>query len=1346
MVENKIKVTIGGKKNKLEANLGNTKRGGVVTDEQVEKALEEYFVENPVKDGEDGGYYKPRLESDGTLIFTPSKDNMLPIGSVGNIKGQKGDKGDKGDQGEQGIQGIQGIQGEKGADGEKGTDGKSAYAYAQDGGYEGTEEDFAKKLASGEGNNYVTAYGAKGDGITDDTQAFVNALAENRVVHVPGGTYKLTSGIIIEDNSCLELSQDTVLNFTNTSGNCITLNMISSLKGNHATVNVPYDFDGNVIYANSIDRTEVDQSYVPPFTKWSPQWKSGRYVTDINICKADSRGFHYAVEPEDCKGNAVYLTAKHVVGLLGYMWGINFSGLRIAGAFKYGIYAKNVNKGWMHEMRVDAFIDACEIGVCLEDCNNAYISAVIQPRPAYSINKVEVPYAKYGILLIRSKNADLSGSRVWDWNADTTLWTDGGEYQHIAMIGECRGAILNDFYYYETSIDIRKQIYTDYASNLSQMTILQEPIDRWFKVTNGAPYYNDGFEEHMLVTSKELNDHFDTGYVKYFTDVLPKAIDKDGSIYNEIGYRFARSDSYGDNIVDSPYYVMTGFIPCSKTSTINAAGFSFDKGDDNCRIIIFDSSFNYVRHVNRGNLIKGSDYFVTYTEKEDGFSCTLNGVSGISNAAYVRFIVHKQTWTDHPMIAVNEAIEYTIEGFLADGIKVKGENVIGNVGEVTPDWVATKTPLGGDEVYISQQTLTSGLWSKLQINLQLGVIYDVHFNGEIYPCLALNEDGGIYLGNVTLMDSTSTKPHNNEPFCVYWAGAGATGGFFYKDKSVSYPITLKVTDHGGYIYNKMPKEYLPEEAALKTDIPEAIDGKDGKDGADGERGYSVLRVTTALSSYTTTTGGFTPKYRIALSTVLAESGAEDVRIGDTILRNYYTYRVGYVDSGYVYTTTYASIRGSAGTSVTITDVTESTADGGSNVVTFSDGKTLTVKNGKKGNDGDDYILTEADKNEIAQKAAALVPGGGGSGGGTSIDVTAEVGQTIIVKEVDANGKPTKWESADYQPRTHWDEGIEVLPETEGVLDEEMGLFVIGEGTLVDKVEYIVTYNGAKYTCKAIVGESEGYLGNMGGDDESLPNSGEPFLIANFEGVLAVIPFDGAETVKVAIVESKPVKIPNKFLPTLEEEMNETILPETEGVFMEEEGFYSLGYLFIESGKTYIVTYNGVEYVCALNNISGADILGNAGALDEALPNTGEPFAIVFPDGLVAAVPLDGAETVKMSIKEAKPIPQRYLTNAFPYYFYVKSYTVNGSPVFECNETVENLVSIYKSGRPLVLKNEYWNETGDGNGYKHLMTNLANLSTVTPDNKYFIFSVGATSLTLESRADGSFAVSYGSPIG
>lgn len=68
--------------------------------------------------------------------------------------------------------------------------------------------------------------------------------------------------------------------------------------------------------------------------------------------------------------------------------------------------------------------------------------------------------------------------------------------------------------------------------------------------------------------------------------------------------------------------------------------------------------------------------------------------------------------------------------------------------------------------------------------------------------------------------------------------------------------------------------------------------------------------------------------------------------------------------------------GKDGTSVTVKSVSESTADGGSNVVTFSDGKTVTIKNGSKGDKGDtpqkgtDYF-TEADKAEMVQKTTEV---------------------------------------------------------------------------------------------------------------------------------------------------------------------------------------------------------------------------------------------------------------------------------------------------------------------------------------------------------------------------------------
>ena len=90
-------------------------------------------------------------------------------------------------------------------------------------------------------------------------------------------------------------------------------------------------------------------------------------------------------------------------------------------------------------------------------------------------------------------------------------------------------------------------------------------------------------------------------------------------------------------------------------------------------------------------------------------------------------------------------------------------------------------------------------------------------------------------------------------------------------------------------------------------------GDTGATGATGARGSSVLRVTTAPSSYSTATGGFTPTYRIALSTVLTQSKSADVKVGDTLIYSYYTYPIGYVDNSYVYLGARVSIRGAAGT-------------------------------------------------------------------------------------------------------------------------------------------------------------------------------------------------------------------------------------------------------------------------------------------------------------------------------------------------------------------------------------------------------------------------------------------------
>ena len=71
------------------------------------------------------------------------------------------------------------------------------------------------------------------------------------------------------------------------------------------------------------------------------------------------------------------------------------------------------------------------------------------------------------------------------------------------------------------------------------------------------------------------------------------------------------------------------------------------------------------------------------------------------------------------------------------------------------------------------------------------------------------------------------------------------------------------------------------------------------------------------------------------------------------------------------TTTFTVTNGDDGTSVSISSITESTESGGENVVEFSDGKTLTVKNG---NDGDPYTLTESDRNSIVQSVLEALGG------------------------------------------------------------------------------------------------------------------------------------------------------------------------------------------------------------------------------------------------------------------------------------------------------------------------------------------------------------------------------------
>lgn len=286
---------------------------------------------------------------------------------------------------------------------------------------------------------------------------------------------------------------------------------------------------------------------------------------------------------------------------------------------------------------------------------------------------------------------------------------------------------------------------------------------------------------------------------------------------------------------------------------------------------------------------------------------------------------------------------------------------------IDAEWMARKVEKATFHPVIPEQKLTNGMWKGITEAIVVGLTYHVNINGVKYTCVACTDDEAIYLGNPTL--GSADLPHNNEPFCIVWAGGSATMGMFLNDDSLSYPLTMGVTQEFiEKVPAKLPKEYLPDDI----------------------------------------------------------------------------------------------------------------------------------------------------------------------GGSANIDVTATVGQTIIVKEVDANGKPTKWESADYQEKIFGKKKMTFLETTEVsfVTDEESGLTVAVipfTGRLEENVVYTVTFNGVTYenTYDPVM-TAIGNIGALTGGE----NTGEPYIIATSIETLTlnVILLEEMETATISISVTKDFQIDEKYLP------------------------------------------------------------------------------------------------------------------------------------------------------------------------------------------------------------------------
>lgn len=421
----------------------------------------------------------------------------------------------------------------------------------------------------------------------------------------------------------------------------------------------------------------------------------------------------------------------------------------------------------------------------------------------------------------------------------------------------------------------------------------------------------------------------------------------------------------------------------------------------------------------------------------------------------------------------------------------------------------------------------------------------------------------------------------------------------------------------------------------------------------------------------------------------------------------------------------------------------------------------TGKDGADGKDGTDgksayqYAVQGGYAGTEEEFAALLAEGGGG------VNVTAEVGQTILVEEIDESGKPTKWKAVDYQPRTHWSKFEEIVPATE-VTDFSTDDLGVPMSTMpICKLEvghtYKVIFDGVEYTCVATAESLGDFVGVGIGNAvfNGREDTGEPFAIA-YTDVLSysfLFAFD-TNAHSVRVLGEVPQKIPTKFVPTLEEmRTTETALLEETTITNESEPLTQLAFM-PAVGDICEVTWNGTQYICEAKDVSEFTGLKSIalGNLDLAMDtgDTGEPFIVVIfssGEGELFVLKEPESDSIVVSIKAeiATKIPAKYIPDEVRAYapYYLQFVKDEDGDNFAYNPiiSVAHLEAMIDSGRQVIAKLTYIEPlTGISAGTFYM--GLA--QELNADSKRAIlFQNGSYQVGLEPQEDGTYKGTFGS---
>lgn len=340
----------------------------------------------------------------------------------------------------------------------------------------------------------VKDYGAVGDGVTDDTQAFINALANNKNVYVPTGTYLISESITIPLSTKIYGGKGSIIKTNSTTLGIFKLQRRTQIE--NLTFELPAGYEANVIEISF--KTLVGNS------------DNMNNDLNIRISKLDFM-FDLYINHIDKKGNCFLISADESEDGVIYegkgFYGVYISDIFVKGSCKSVInqYVNNGTSNWITGCYYNNFnIDSAPLYGFLgckdpENISNEYIDG----QMIYFNNwQMQCGMSK-NMFLITYGHKYLTNIMPWDWGyavsssdkpfnilyRETTyesIYIDylfGGVYDLISIQNKPEN--VNFWEYVDTYISSGKNVYVPRNQEIHKGQTLKRGLKNNQSITHG---------------------------------------------------------------------------------------------------------------------------------------------------------------------------------------------------------------------------------------------------------------------------------------------------------------------------------------------------------------------------------------------------------------------------------------------------------------------------------------------------------------------------------------------------------------------------------------------------------------------------------------------------------------------------------------------------------------------------------------------------------------------------------------------------------------------------------------------------------------------------------------------